>query len=80
MALSILNSTRYNGSIPTGTSHRRTCHIGATLFLLLDLNSFLVMPNVISLMGLSAKMNYVQEAILDNDSVLKNAESNIVEN
>ena len=38
------------------------------------------MPNVISLMGLSAKMNYVQEAILDNDSVLKNAESNIVEN
>lgn len=43
-------------------------------------NLLLVMPNVISLMGLSAKMNYVQEAILDNDSVLKNAESNIVEN
>ena len=38
------------------------------------------MPNVISLIGLSAKMNYVGEAILDNDGVLKNAEANIVEN
>ena len=38
------------------------------------------MPNVISLTGLGAKMNYVQEAILENESVMKNAENNIVEN